>query len=409
MSSSHNTGPLSGICVLDLSRILAGPSATQILGDLGAEIIKVERPNIGDDTRKWGPPFLTNKEGQASTESSYYLSTNRNKKSITIDFRQEEGQKLIHQLIAKADILVENYKTGGLAKYGLDYPSLKEQYPHLIYASLTGFGQTGPLSKQAGYDFLIQAMGGIMSLTGEPDGMPMKTGVAISDLMAGMYLNTAVLAALHHKNKTGHGQHIDLSLYDSQIAWLSNAGQYYLTSGNQTPRMGNAHPTIVPYEVFEASDGHFVLAIGNDRQFADFCKVANCSELSENPDYQTNDARVKNRHILVPILQDIIKTKPKDTWIDLLEKEHVPTGNVQTISEVFNHPQTTAREMVINMAHPDTDQDIKLIGNPIKMSETPVSYRHAPPKMGANTDDILTEILHLSDDEVADLKSKKII
>ncbi len=408
-SSQNNNKSLSGLRVLDMSRILAGPNATQILGDLGAEIIKVERPNIGDDTRKWGPPFLKDGNGDDTNESSYYLSANRNKKSITIDFTNPDGIKLLKELIAKSDILVENYKTGNLKKYGLDYTSLKADFPNLIYCSLTGFGQTGPYKDRAGYDFLIQAMGGLMSLTGVPDGEPMKTGVAISDIMAGMYMNIAILSALNHRNNTGEGQYIDISLLDSQVAWLSNAAQYYLTTGDVTPRMGNAHPTIVPYQVFQTLDSYIVLAIGNDKQFQKFCSFAELNEISEMAEYKTNQARVKNRDKLIQVISKKLKEKTSKYWISGLEAMGVPSGPVNDLEEVFDNEQVLSREMIIPMKHADTEQDIKLVGNPIKMSKTPVSYDISPPVLGENTDEILREVLEYNEDKIKYLKERSII
>ena len=384
---------LDGIKVVDLSRVLAGPAATQVLGDLGADVIKIERPGQGDDTRKWGPPFVTKPDGSQSSESAYYLCANRSKRSVEIDLKSSEGQKLLHRLIAKADVLVENFKIGGLDKYGLGYDQIKDKYPGLIYASLTGFGSTGPLADQSGYDFLIQAMGGIMSATGPKDGAPYKTGVAIADLMAGQYLLNGILAALYHREKTGKGQHIETSLFETQLAWLANLGQYYLTSQNDPPRVGNAHTTIVPYDAFEAKDGYFILAIGNDRQFKDFCDCVDRPDLADSADYATNSERVKNRARLIPILQDIIKEKPIQGWVDLLSPYSIPCGPVNSISQAIDHPQSKARNMVIEMDHPDSGTPIKMIGNPLNFSKTPIHYQHAPPKLGAHTQEVLKEWL----------------
>jgi len=408
-TKTQNFGPLTGLKVIDMSRILAGPSATQILGDFGADIIKIERPHVGDDTRKWGPPFALDDQGNETSESSYYLSTNRNKRSIAIDFRQPEGQKILIELIGKADILVENYKTGTLKKYNLDYNSLKQNNPGLIYCSLTGFGQTGPYADKAGYDFLVQAMGGIMSLTGPVGGPPFKTGVAITDLMAGMYMLTGILAALHYRNTTGEGQFIDTALLDTQVSWLSNAAQYYLTSGTVTPRMGNAHPTIVPYEVFQTQDDYIVLAIGNDKQFQSFCDFVKRSDLAEHPDYQHNTDRVKNRDILIPQIQKIIAEHSQKYWIKNLADRHVPCGPVNDLEQVFNDPQVLHREMLINMKHCENTEPLKLVGNPLKFSKTPVSYRHAPPTLGQNTQQILKDWIQLSDSEIKTLHDKDVI
>lgn len=385
--------PLTGLKVVDLSRVLAGPAATQILGDFGADVIKIERPGAGDDTRKWGPPFVKQPDGSDSSESAYYLCANRGKRSIEIDFKTDQGLETLHKLIDQADILVENYKTGGLAPYGLDYKQISDRCPGLIYASLTGFGQTGPCADQSGYDFMIQAVGGIMSVTGPEDGMPYKTGVAIADLMAGQYMLNGILAALYHREKTGQGQHIDISLFETQLAWLANVGQYYLTSGDNPPRMGNAHSTIVPYEAFEAADGFIVLAVGNDTQFQRFCQTADLKELSNHPDYATNPARVKNREKLLPFIRDRIKQKTVQTWLEQLGAAKVPCGPVNSVAEAFAHPQAAARKMVVEMDHPDSADPIQLIANPVRFSKTPVTYDRAPPKCGQHTQEILKEWL----------------
>ncbi|MGM0422740.1 MAG: CaiB/BaiF CoA transferase family protein [Pseudomonadota bacterium] len=385
--------PLAGLKVVDLSRVLAGPAATQILGDFGADVIKIERPGTGDDTRKWGPPFVKQPDGSDSSESAYYLCANRSKRSIEIDFKTDQGLETLHKLIDQADILVENYKTGGLVPYGLDYKQLSDRCPGLIYASLTGFGQTGPCADQSGYDFMIQAVGGIMSVTGPEDGMPYKTGVAIADLMAGQYMLNGILAALYHREKTGQGQHIDISLFETQLAWLANVGQYYLTSGDNPPRMGNAHSTIVPYEAFEAADGFIVLAVGNDTQFQRFCQTADLQELSDHPDYATNPARVKNREKLLPFIRDRIKQKTVQTWLEQLGAAKVPCGPVNSVAEAFAHPQAAARKMVVEMDHPDSTDPIQLIANPVRFSKTPVTYDRAPPKCGEHTQEILKEWL----------------
>ncbi|WP_342237807.1 CaiB/BaiF CoA transferase family protein [Inquilinus sp. OTU3971] len=386
-------GALAGLKVLDLTRVLAGPSATQILGDLGADVVKVERPGVGDDTRKWGPPFLKDADGADTSESAYYLSANRNKRSIAIDFTQEEGRALLRRLVARADVLVENYKLGDLARYGLGYDDLKDEFPALIYCSITGFGQTGPYAARAGYDYLIQAMGGIMSLTGSVDGEPMKVGVAIADLMTGTYAAIGILAALDHRRRTGRGQMVDLALLDTQVAWLSNAGQYYLTSGVPTPRTGNGHPTIVPYQAFRAADEYLILAIGNDSQFAKFCAVAGRAELAADPRFATNQARVRNREVLVPIVAGLIAGKTRGFWLEALEARQVPCGPINTIDQVFADPQVVARGMRIEMPHPLAPDPVALIGSPIRLSETPVSYRHAPPVCGADGGEVLQDWL----------------
>ncbi|WP_119679000.1 CaiB/BaiF CoA transferase family protein [Indioceanicola profundi] len=403
------TGPLAGLRVLDMSRILAGPSATQMLGDLGADVVKVERPDQGDDTRKWGPPYLKDAEGRDSTESSYYLSANRNKRSLTLDFTKPEGRALALRLIGHADVLVENYKTGTLAKYGLGYEDLRDAYPRLIYLSLTGFGQTGPYAARAGYDFLIQGMGGIMSLTGETEGEPMKAGVAIADLMAGMYSGVAILAALRHRDQTGRGQHIDMSLLDAQVAWLSNAGQYFLTSGQPTPRYGNGHPTIVPYQTFRAADDWIILAVGNDEQFRKFCAFAGKPELAADPRFATNRMRVTNRAELVPMLEAVIAAQPTSHWLEGLEPLGVPAGPINGIPAVFADPQVQARGMRVEMQHPVRPDPVSLIGSPMKFSSTPVNYRYAPPTLGQHTDEVLGDWLRMQPAEVEKLRGKGVV
>lgn len=398
-------GALSGIKVLDLSRILAGPSATQILGDLGADVVKIEKPGEGDDTRSWGPPYLKDTNGQDTTESAYYLSANRNKRSLTLDFTTREGQTLAQQLIAKADILIENYKVGTLAKYGLDYASVQKINPRLIYCSLTGFGQTGPSASRAGYDFMVQGMGGIMSLTGEPEGQPVKVGVAIADLMAGMYAATGILAALHAREKSGRGQQVDIALLDTQVAWLANLGQYYLTSHTLPPRMGNAHATIVPYEAFATSDGHVILAIGNDSQFAKFCRFAGQPDWAEDPRFSTNSNRVRNRAMLVPLVQKVMLQKSKAEWLSGLEQLGVPCGPINRLDEVFADEQVKARGMTTKLPHPLTAEPIELMASPLKLSETPVTYRQAPPPLGQHSAEVLLDWLNLSEDEITHLKT----
>lgn len=405
----ENTGPLKGIRVFDMSRILAGPSATQILGDMGAEILKIEKPGQGDDTRKWGPPFVKDASGKDTTESSYYLSANRNKKSLALDFTTPEGLAIAKKLIGTCDILFENYKAGSLDKYGLGYEQLKAEFPKLIYCSLTGFGHDGPYKDLAGYDFLIQGMGGIMSLTGPADGMPHKIGVAYCDLLTGLYALNGILAALYHREKTGQGQFIDIALLDSQVATLSNAGQYYLTSGKVTPRMGNAHPTIVPYEAFRAQDGDIILAVGNDKQFAEFCAFAGRGDLSADPKFATNANRVRNRAEIVPAVAQIIAQHSQKYWIENLEKRGVPCGPVNTLDKVFNDPQVQARGMVTEMAHGASPDPVKLIASPLRFSATPVSYRHAPPMLGANTDEILSTELKMTPDEILNLRHKGVV
>jgi len=398
--------PLTGLRVLDLSRILAGPTCTQLLSDLGAEVIKIERPGSGDDTRGWGPPFLQDADGNDTRESAYYLCANRGKKSVALDISAPEGRAIILDIAKTADILVENFKVGGLSKYSLDYPSLKDLNPGLIYCSITGFGQNGPLAHRAGYDFLIQGMGGIMSLTGTADGQPMKTGVGIADVMCGMYASSAILAALHHRTATGQGQHIDLGLLDSQVSWLINQGTGYLTDRQTPPRRGNEHPTIVPYGTFPASDRDFILAVGNDRQFTTFCQVADIPHIATDPRFARNVDRVRNRDILIPLLGQTTRTRPADTWIAALDDKAVPCGPIQDLADVFDHPQVRHRNMEITLPHPIAGE-VSLIGNPIRMSETPVTYQNAPPMLGEHTDDVLAEFL--SDDDRDALAAKGVL
>ena len=411
-----NTGPLKGLRILDMSRILAGPTCTQILGDLGADVIKIERPGAGDDTRKWGPPYVKDSDGNDTSESAYYLCANRNKRSLTVDITKAEGQQIIRKLAAKCDVLIENYKVGGLKKYGLDYSAMKDEFPDLIYCSISGFGQTGPKSHRLGYDFMIQAMGGIMSVTGEPDGSPMKVGVGIADVMCGMYAAVSILAAVRHRDQSGNstaggnGQHIDLSLLDSQAAWLINSGSNYLTSRENQHRLGNAHPNIVPYQVFQTSDSFFVLAVGNEIQFRKFCEFAGAPDLPEDPRFKTNTDRVKNRNILAPMLTELTQRNSTQFWLEGLEKLQVPCGPVNTIKDVFDDPQIQHREMEISLPHPLSGKgDVSLIGSPVKMSATPVSYRHAPPTLGQHTNEILAEMLGMDEEECRELAQKGVV
>ena len=404
------TGPLNGLRVFDLTRILAGPTCTQLLGDLGAEVIKIERPGQGDDTRKWGPPFLKDAEGEDTTASAYYLSSNRNKRSVTLDVAQPEGQALAKCLIGRCDILVENFKIGGLANYGLAYDDLKADHPDLIYCSITGFGQTGPYTPRAGYDYLAQGMGGMMSLTGAPEGAPAKVGVGIADVMCGMYAVAAILAALHHRDKTGRGQYIDLGLLDTQVAWLINEGLNYLTSGEAPRRRGNEHANIVPYNTLPTSDGYFILAVGNDRQFQRFCDLAGVPELASDPRFETNAQRVRNREALYALLPDVTRKKTAAEWLESLERLGVPAGPVYTLDQVFEDPQVRHRGMKIELPCPGAqDGKVDLIGNPIKMSETPVEYRRPPPTLGQDTDAVLSELLELGQEEITALRDKGVV
>jgi crotonobetainyl-CoA:carnitine CoA-transferase CaiB-like acyl-CoA transferase len=401
-------GSLSGVRILDLSRVLAGPSCTQALGDLGADVIKVERPGAGDDTRNWGPPYLQDAAGQNTTESAYYLSANRNKRSLAVDIAKPEGQALIRRMLKDCDVLVENFKVGDLQRFGLDWPSLQDEFPKLVYCSITGFGQDGPYAARPGYDYLAQGMGGIMSLTGEPDGPPMKVAVAIADLMAGMYAAVGILAALRHRDRTGEGQQIDISLLDCQVAWLSYQAQNFLTSGSPARRLGNEHPTIVPYQVFEAADGFLILAVGNDGQFAKFAGVAGRPEWAVDPRFAANKARVENRKMLIPLIADVMKARCQADWLAALEAAGVPAGPVNRIDQVFEDPQVRHRQMVVGMDHPFSQAPISLVANPIKMSATPPAYRHAPPTLGQHSEDVLKEF-GLSTEEIAALRGKKIV
>ncbi|KCB29875.1 CoA-transferase family III protein [Bordetella hinzii CA90 BAL1384] len=385
---------LQGIRVLDLSRILAGPSATQLLGDLGADVVKVEKPDEGDDTRKWGPPYIKDKAGVETEESAYYLCANRNKRSIAIDIATAEGQTRIHELLGRADVLVENYKVGGLAKYGLAYEQLKDRYPGLVYCSVTGFGQTGPYAKRAGYDFLIQGMGGIMSLTGEPEGTPMKVGVGIADVMTGMYAAVGILAALRHRDATGAGQHIDISLLDSQIAWLVNAGTNYLAAGQLPTRLGNGHPNIVPYQVFDTADAPLILAVGNDAQFARFCEVAGLAGLSDDERYRTNVARIAHRDELCGLVQQALRGRRRADWLAALEAVGVPCGPVNNLEDVFGDPHVKARGARVDLPCAWAQEGhVSLLANPLKLSETPVDYRRPPPRLNEHEQEILADWL----------------
>jgi len=412
---------LDGIRILDLSRVLAGPWCTQTLADLGADVIKIERPGSGDDTRTWGPPFLTDDAGAETQEAAYYLGTNRNKRSVTCDIAQPAGQALIRELVTRCDVFVENFKVGDMARYGLDYASLKALNPRLVYCSVTGFGQNGPYAERAGYDYAIQGMGGLMSVTGERDdlgGGPQKVGVAVADLMTGMYASVAILAALRHAEKTGQGQQVDMALLDTQVAMLANLGANYLVSGNAPGRAGNAHQNIVPYQVFEvapAADGqkdHLILAVGNDSQYVKFCQVADIPELGVNPLFAKNRDRVKNRGQLVPILEAVMKTRTKADWLAALEAAKVPCGAINSLTEVFADPQIAARAMVTHWQHPFKN-DLPLVASPIKLSATPVRTPGQgglpPPLLGQHTEEVLRGVLHYSDAQLSELKTAQVI
>ncbi len=411
---------LDGIRVLDLSRVLAGPWCTQTLADLGADVIKIERPGTGDDTRTWGPPFLKDAEGRDTAEAAYYLGANRNKRSLTCDIAQPEGQALIRDLVQHCDVFVENFKVGDMARYGLDYVSLSSLNPKLVYCSVTGFGQTGPYRERAGYDYAVQGMGGLMSVTGERDdlgGGPQKVGVAVTDLFTGMYATVGILAALRHADRTGLGQYVDMALLDTQVAMLANLGSNYLVSGKVPGRAGNAHQNIVPYQVFEvkapegAPDGtrdHLILAVGNDGQFVKFCAVAGCPELAQDPRYALNADRVRHRAELVPLLETILKTRTKAEWLPTLEAAKVPCGAINTLSEVFVDPQVQARGMVRPWQHP-IKADLQLVASPIKLSRTPVREDFPPPMLGQHTAEILSEVLGWTAEQLGPLRGKGVI
>jgi crotonobetainyl-CoA:carnitine CoA-transferase CaiB-like acyl-CoA transferase len=402
---------LSGVRVLDLSRVLAGQWCTQTLADLGADVVKVERPVTGDDTRGWGPPFLNDRDGVATAEAAYFLGTNRNKRSITVDIAQAEGQALIRQLALTSDVFVENYKVGDMTRYGLDAATLCALNPGLIYCSITGFGQTGPYRERAGYDYAVQGMGGLMSVTGErddlPGGGPQKAGVAVADLFTGMYCAVAILAALRHRDATGQGQVIDMALLDTQVAMLANLGAAYLATGQAPARAGNAHQNIVPYQVFEVADGHLILAVGNDGQFAKFCGVAGSAELAQDARFTRNADRVKNRDVLVPLLAALLKQRSKADWLAALEAAKVPCGAINNFDEVFADPQIAARTMIVAMPHPLTD-GLRVVASPMKLSLTPVQYRSAPPLLGQHTDEVLGAA-GWSLERLADLRNRQVI
>ncbi|MEM0946391.1 MAG: CoA transferase [Pseudomonadota bacterium] len=387
-------GPLHGLKVLDLTRILAGPTATQLLGDLGAEVIKIENPATGgDDTRSWGPPYVRDTEDQPTDLSAYFVSANRNKLSVAADIATDEGQALVAALAAQSDVVIENFKPGGLAKFGLDAETLLNRHPGLVYCSISGYGQTGPNASKPGYDLMAQGYGGIMSLTGEPDGAPMKVGVGIADVMCGMYACIGVLSALRHRDATGEGQHIDVSLVDSQIAWLINEGVNYLTSGQVPERRGNGHPNIVPYNVFATSDGHVIVAVGNDAQFRRFCGVLGAPDLADDPRFATNPDRIANRAELAPLIELLLAARTSAEVISGLEMAKVPVGPVQTLDQVFSSDQVAARGMQIEIARDDVDGGaVRMIGNPLKLARTPVTYRHPPPRFGQDTETVQKRI-----------------
>ncbi|WP_261528446.1 CaiB/BaiF CoA transferase family protein [Burkholderia multivorans] len=405
-------GALSHIRVLDLTRVLAGPWCAQTLADFGADVIKIERPGAGDDTRHWGPPYLKDAHGADTAEAAYYLAANRNKRSVTVDIATPEGQQIVRELAARSDVVLENYKVGQLKKYGLDYTSLRAVKPDLVYCSVTGFGQTGPYAHRAGYDFIVQGIGGFMSITGERDGVPgggpQKAGVAIADLATGLYSTIAVLAALAHRDRTGEGQYIDMALLDVQVALLANMNTNFLASGTPPVRWGNAHPNIVPYQTFQTSDGWIIVAVGNDGQFRKFVEAGGRPELADDERFATNPARVRHRDMLVPILAEMVKTRSKTAWIDALEAAGVPCGPINDLAEVFANEQVVARGMEVALPHP-CGADVKLVRNPVRMSATPPDARTAPPLLGAHTDDVLRDMLGYDDARIAALKAKQAI
>ena len=389
--------PLTGIRVLDLSRVLAGPYCTMVLGDLGADVIKVESPE-GEDTRGWGPPF-------AEGESAYYLCVNRNKRSIVVNFKTEQGRSILHELVKQSDVLVENFRVGTLSRVSLDFEAVSAINPRLIYCSITGFGQTGPLRDKPGYDFMIQAMGGLMSITGEPDGEPMKVGVAVADLFAGQNAVIAILAALQARTQTGKGQRLDISLFDSQVGMLANVASNYLISGNLPKRYGNAHANIVPYQSFQASDAWFVIAVGNDKQFEKLCEVIGNLELVQDPRFASNARRVENREDLTAILKPVFLAKTAGEWLAVLEAAEIPCGPINTLDKVFAGSQVEARDMIIHMAHSKIE-DLKLVGSPLKFSNTPVEYKLPPPRLGEHTGEILRELFGYSAEKIKSSKEK---
>ncbi|MBK6471636.1 MAG: CoA transferase [Betaproteobacteria bacterium] len=407
---------LAGVRVLDLSRVLAGPWCTQTLADLGAEVIKIERPPTedhpgGDDTRGWGPPFLKNRDGHDTAEAAYFLGTNRNKRSVTVDIAHPAGQALIHHLAATCDVMVENFKVGDMARYGLGCENMRQRCPRLIYCSITGYGQTGPYRDRAGYDYAIQGLGGLMSVTGErddlPGGGPQKVGVAVADLFTGMYATVAILAALRHRDATGEGQAIDMALLDTQVAMLANLGANYLVTKQAPKRAGNAHQNIVPYQVFEVADGHLILAVGNDGQFERFCTVADCPELARDDRFSRNASRVRHRDELVPLLAATMRTRQRADWLAALDAAKVPCGPINDLAEVFADPQVLHRGMRTTLPHPHQDT-MELVSSPMKLSATPVQVRRAPPLLGQHTDEVLAE-LGLSPDETAALRAQGVL
>ncbi|MBY0367311.1 CoA transferase [Roseateles aquatilis] len=405
-------GALSHLRVLDLTRVLAGPWCTQTLADLGAEVIKIERPGAGDDTRQWGPPYAKDAEGHPTSEAAYYLAVNRNKKSVTLDIATPQGQALVRQLVAQSDVLVENYKVGQLARYGLDFDSLRAIKPDLIYCSITGFGQTGPYAPRPGYDFIVQGMGGFMSVTGErdelPGGGPQKAGVAIADLFTGAHATIAILAALAHRERTGEGQHLDICLLDVQVAMMANMATSFLATGEPPKRWGNAHPNIVPYQVFKVADGWVIVACGNDGQYRKLVEVAGQPSLADDERFATNPQRIRHREVLIPLLEPLLLSRSRARWLAELEAAGVPCGSINDLAEVFADPQVVARRMQLDMAHPTAGQ-VSFPASALKLNGTPVEYRLPPPLLGEHTDAVLSELAGISSAELQDLRRSQVI
>ena len=400
---SEPTGPLKGLRVFDLTRVLAGPACVQMLADLGADVIKVERPGAGDDTRGFAPPTMP-----GTSESAYFVGVNRNKRSVTLDIARPEGQAIARRLIASCDVLAENFKVGTLAKYGLGYEQLHASFPRLIYCSITGFGQTGPYAPRPGYDGLIQAMGGIMSLTGDADGLPQQVGVPVADMFAGLYGCIGILAALHHRDQTGQGQQIDIGMLDTHVAWLANQGMNYLATGENPVRLGNQHPNIVPYQVFATEDGHIVLSIGNDPTFQRFCESFGLADLPADPRFATNAARVQHRQLVTDTLAPVMRQHSTAWWVERLEALKIGCGPINRLSEVFADPHVVARNMVVEMAH-GSGATVKVVANPVKLSETPADYRLPPPLLGEHTDQVLSEQLGFDAATLAGLRAQGVI
>jgi crotonobetainyl-CoA:carnitine CoA-transferase CaiB-like acyl-CoA transferase len=401
-------GPLSHIRVVDLSRVLAGPWAGQNLADLGAEVIKVERPGAGDDSRAFGPPWVKDARGRDTRDSAYFTSANRGKKSITVNIAAAAGQAIVRELAATSDVLIENYKYGDLARYGLGYEDLHKLNPKLVYCSLTGFGHTGPYRERPGYDFMIQGMGGLMSVTGEPDGAPQRAGVPVADIITGMYASIAICAALAHREKSGTGQHLDLALLDSQIALLAYQNTNYFATGKPPGRIGNLHPNIVPYQPFHTADGSVIIACGNDNLYRKFCAAAGCNELADDPRFATNGKRVENRAELTRLLSEVFRQRTTREWVTLLERAGVPNGPINDVAQVFEEPQVKARGIRIELDHAGGAK-LPMVASPMRFSDTPLEYRLAPPLLGEHTEEVLRGLLRKSEAEIARLRAEGVI